>query len=70
MKFVKCDVTDAEQVAEAVAAAAEDAPLRIAVNCAGTGTAVRTIGKDGTPHIRSEWDRVRRTSTCSARCCA
>src|SRR6476646_1836132 len=58
VKFGKCDVTDAEQVAEAVAAAAEDAPLRIAINCAGTGTAVRTIGKDGTPHIRSEWDRV------------
>ena len=58
VKFVKCDVTDAEQVAEAVAAAAEDGPLRVAINCAGTGTAVRTIGKDGTPHIRSEWDRV------------
>jgi NAD(P)-dependent dehydrogenase (short-subunit alcohol dehydrogenase family) len=57
-KFVKCDVTNAEQVAEAVAAAAEDGPLRIGVNCAGTGTAVRTIGKDGSPHIRSEWDRV------------
>ncbi|HEX9260167.1 MAG TPA: SDR family oxidoreductase [Acidimicrobiales bacterium] len=57
-KFVKCDVTSAEQVAEAVAAAAEDAPLRIGVNCAGTGTAVRTIAKDGSPHIRSEWDRV------------
>ncbi len=56
--FVRCDVTDAEQVAESVAAAAEDAPLRIAVNCAGTGTAVRTIAKDGTPHIRSEWHRV------------
>ncbi len=58
MKFVKADVTDSEQVAEAVVVAAEDAPLRVAVNCAGTGTAVRTIGKDGTPHIRSEWDRV------------
>jgi NAD(P)-dependent dehydrogenase (short-subunit alcohol dehydrogenase family) len=58
VKFVKCDVTDADQVAEAVAAAAEDGPLRVAINCAGTGTAVRTIGKDGTPHIRSEWDRV------------
>ena len=58
VKFVKCNVTDAEQVAEAVAAAAEDAPLRVGVNCAGTGTAVRTIAKDGTPHIRSEWDRV------------
>ena len=41
-----------------MAAAAEDAPLRVGINCAGTGTAVRTIGKDGTPHIRSEWDRV------------
>jgi NAD(P)-dependent dehydrogenase (short-subunit alcohol dehydrogenase family) len=58
VKFVKCDVTDADQVAEAVAAAVEDGPLRVAVNCAGTGTAVRTIAKDGTPHIRSEWDRV------------
>ena len=58
VKFVKCDVTDAEQVAEAVAAATEDAPLRVGINCAGTGTAVRTIGKDGTPHLRSEWDRV------------
>jgi NAD(P)-dependent dehydrogenase (short-subunit alcohol dehydrogenase family) len=58
VKFVKADVTDAEQVAEAVAVAAEDAPLRVGVNCAGTGTAVRTIGRDGTPHPRSEWDRV------------
>ena len=58
VKFVKADVTDSEQVAEAVAVAAEDAPLRVGVNCAGTGTAVRTIGKDGTPHLRSEWDRV------------
>src|SRR6478672_8029140 len=58
VKFVKCDVTDADQVAEAVAASAEDAPLRVGVNCAGTGTAVRTISKDGSPHIRREWDRV------------
>jgi NAD(P)-dependent dehydrogenase (short-subunit alcohol dehydrogenase family) len=58
VRFVKCDVTDADQVAEAVAVSAEDAPLRIGVNCAGTGTAVRTIAKDGTPHLRREWDRV------------
>ena len=56
--FVRCDVTDSEQVAEACAAAAEDGPLRVAVNCAGTGTAVRTIAKDGSPHLRSEWERV------------
>jgi NAD(P)-dependent dehydrogenase (short-subunit alcohol dehydrogenase family) len=58
VRFVRCDVTDSEQVAESVAAAAEDGPLRVAVNCAGTGTAVRTIAKDSTPHLRSEWDRV------------
>jgi len=56
--FIKCDVTDADQVAEAVEAAAEDGPVRIGINCAGTGTAVRTISKDGTPHQRKEWDRV------------
>ena len=58
VKFVKADVTDHGQVAEAVAAAAEDAPLRIAVNCAGTGDAVRTIGKDGSPHDPGRWARV------------
>ncbi len=57
-KFFKADVTNAEQVAEGVAMASESAPLRIGINCAGTGTAVRTINKDGTPHMRSEWDRV------------
>jgi NAD(P)-dependent dehydrogenase (short-subunit alcohol dehydrogenase family) len=58
VKFVRCDVSDPEMVAEGIAAAAEEGPLRVGVNCAGTGTAVRTIGKDGSPHIRSEWDRV------------
>jgi len=57
VKFVTCDVTDAEQVAEAVAAASEDAPLRINVNCAGTGDALRTIARDGTPH---DYDRFLR----------
>jgi NAD(P)-dependent dehydrogenase (short-subunit alcohol dehydrogenase family) len=56
--FAQCDVTDGDQVAAAVAAAAQGGPLRIGVNCAGTATAVRTIGRDGTPHLRSEWDRV------------
>jgi len=57
-RFARADVTDGEQVAEAVAFAAEGVELRVAVNCAGTGTAVRTIGRDGSPHVRSEWDRV------------
>ena len=49
-KFVASDVTDADQVTEAVAMAGESAPLRIAVNCAGLGIAMRTIVKDSTPH--------------------
>ena len=49
-KFVAADVTDAAQVEQAVALAAESAPLRVAVNCAGLGTANRVTNKDTTPH--------------------
>ena len=45
--FVRTDVTSEEQVATAVEAA--EGPLRVAVNCAGIGTAGRTIGRDGSP---------------------
>jgi NAD(P)-dependent dehydrogenase (short-subunit alcohol dehydrogenase family) len=49
-KFVAADVTKPAEVAEAVALAGESSPLRIAVNCAGVGIAMRTIAKDGAPH--------------------
>ena len=49
-KFVKVDVSNVEQVAEAVAMAGEDFPLRIDVNCAGKGGTVGVIREDGTPH--------------------
>jgi NAD(P)-dependent dehydrogenase (short-subunit alcohol dehydrogenase family) len=58
IKFVRADVTDADQVAEAVAVAGEDQPLRIDVNCAGTGDAMRTIQRDGTPHDLDRFMRV------------
>jgi NAD(P)-dependent dehydrogenase (short-subunit alcohol dehydrogenase family) len=46
--YVAVDVTDAEQVREAVAeAAAAGVPLRTVVNCAGVGTAGRILGKGG-----------------------
>ena len=54
VRFVRCDVTDPDQARAAVAAAADDLPLRIAVNCAGIGDAARTIARNGTPH---EYDR-------------
>ena len=46
-KFVEANVTDPEQVTAALDAAEEFGPLRINVNCAGIGNAVKTLGKDG-----------------------
>ncbi len=48
--FCETDVTSAESVQAAVDAAAELGVLRIAVNCAGSGMAGRTINRDGAPH--------------------
>jgi NAD(P)-dependent dehydrogenase (short-subunit alcohol dehydrogenase family) len=45
--YVAADVTSPEQVQAAVDAAAVDAPLRVAVNCAGVGTAGRILSKKG-----------------------
>ncbi|MCW2851957.1 MAG: 3-hydroxy-2-methylbutyryl-CoA dehydrogenase [Nocardioides sp.] len=45
--FAQVDVTDTDQIAAAVKAAAEIAPLRAVVNSAGIGWAQRTIGRDG-----------------------
>jgi NAD(P)-dependent dehydrogenase (short-subunit alcohol dehydrogenase family) len=49
-QFAPADVTDPEQVAAAVDAAAEGGPLRVAINCAGLGIAMRVIARDTTPH--------------------
>lgn len=46
--FAKVDVTNTEQIAGAVKAATEIAPLKAVVNSAGIGWAQRTIGRDGT----------------------
>jgi NAD(P)-dependent dehydrogenase (short-subunit alcohol dehydrogenase family) len=47
--FVLADVTDPDAIGEAVSLAAEGAPLRIAVNCAGIAIGERTVGRDGDP---------------------
>ncbi len=45
---IACDVTDAASVEAAIAAAHQrHGPARIAVNCAGVGTAGRIVGHDG-----------------------
>jgi NAD(P)-dependent dehydrogenase (short-subunit alcohol dehydrogenase family) len=46
-RFAPGDVTSEQDVAAAVAAAADLGPLRIVVNCAGTGVPAKTIGRDG-----------------------
>ncbi len=55
--FVGGDVTSEESVASAVAAAAELGQLRVAVSCAGTGIATRTLGKTG-PHPLDAFRRI------------
>ena len=51
------DVTSATDVAAAVAAAGERGPLRVAVNCAGIGTAGRILSRKG-PHDLDIFTRV------------
>ncbi|GAB3141404.1 3-hydroxyacyl-CoA dehydrogenase [Amycolatopsis stemonae] len=45
--FAPADVTDEATVSAALDKAAELGPLRIAVNCAGIGNAIKTVGKKG-----------------------
>ena len=49
-QFASADVTDEEQMKAAFDHAAEAAPLRIVVNCAGLGWAGRVINRDNSPH--------------------
>jgi NAD(P)-dependent dehydrogenase (short-subunit alcohol dehydrogenase family) len=62
VRAMGADVADPEQVAAAVDAAASDAPLRVAVNCAGIGWAQRTIARDGTPHDYGAFETVVRVN--------
>ncbi|MDR7300259.1 3-hydroxyacyl-CoA dehydrogenase [Haloactinomyces albus] len=45
--FVGADVTDEDQVAAALDAAEQLGTPRVAVNCAGIGNAIKTVGKKG-----------------------
>lgn len=57
VQYVSADVTDEEQVRAAVATAADVAPLRTVVNCAGIGTSARVVGKNGV-HDMALFERV------------
>jgi len=58
--FAHTDVTDAGQVIAAVEAARGLGPLWSLVNCAGVGSAARTIGKDGQYSSAFDLDHYRR----------
>lgn len=57
VQYVSADVTDEEQARAAVATAADVAPLRTVVNCAGIGTSARVVGKNGV-HDLALFERV------------
>ena len=56
--YVRADVTDEEQVGEAIRAATDMGPLRVLVNCAGIGSVGRTIDRDGSPHDLGRFIKV------------
>jgi len=45
--FTPADVPDEEQVTAALDQASELGPIRVVVNCAGIGNAIKTVGKNG-----------------------
>ncbi|QBI18251.1 3-hydroxyacyl-CoA dehydrogenase [Egibacter rhizosphaerae] len=55
--FVGADVTDEEQVRDAVATARGEGELRLAVNCAGIGPPARVLGKEGV-HPLEQFEQV------------
>ena len=56
--FVKCDVSNEEDGAAAVAAASEMGPLRVLVNSAGLGRAARTVDRNNEPMPQAHFDFV------------
>jgi NAD(P)-dependent dehydrogenase (short-subunit alcohol dehydrogenase family) len=54
------DVTVPDDCQRAVDQAADGPPLRIAVNCAGTGWVGRVISRDGTPHELGPFEFIQR----------
>ncbi|KAA1399474.1 3-hydroxyacyl-CoA dehydrogenase [Aeromicrobium ginsengisoli] len=57
VRFAAADVRDEAAVNEALDVAAELGDLRVAVNCAGTGDAIKTVGKQG-PYPLDKFQRI------------
>jgi NAD(P)-dependent dehydrogenase (short-subunit alcohol dehydrogenase family) len=62
VRFVPADVTSESQMIAACDAAEALAPLRVLVNCAGRGGALRLVEKDGSPGSLEAYEAVVRTN--------
>lgn len=60
--FAAADVTDPQQVADAVATAAGNAPLRVVVNCAGIAPPAKVLDRDGNPTSLEHFERIVRVN--------
>ncbi|MFT4051165.1 MAG: SDR family NAD(P)-dependent oxidoreductase [Microbacterium sp.] len=60
--FVSADVTDPQQVADAVAAAAAKAPLRVVVNCAGIAPPAKVLDREGAPTDLAHFEKIVRVN--------
>ena len=56
--FARADVSNPDEVQAAVDQATSIGTLRAAINCAGIGIGMRTIGRDGTPHDFGAFQKV------------
>jgi NAD(P)-dependent dehydrogenase (short-subunit alcohol dehydrogenase family) len=56
--FAPGDVTSPEDAAAAVAAANQNAPLRIVVNCAGIAPPAKVLDREGNPAVLADFERI------------
>lgn len=60
--FAPADVTDAGQIAGAVAAASAAGRLRVVVNCAGIAPPAKVLDRDGAPTPLADFERIVRVN--------
>jgi len=58
VRFAPGDVRDEDAVNSAFDVASELGDLRIVVNCAGTGDAIKTVGRDNEPYPLDKFKRI------------
>ena len=60
--FVAADVTNADEVQAAVAAAQAAAPLRVVVNCAGIAPPAKVLDREGAPTDLAHFEKIVRVN--------